>query len=417
MPRIRSSASNEAAFQFAVLIAIWLVTPGFAAAEEDGEQSPPNAEASQRVEVKVRAPEDSPTPGAPGKRARSLPDTTLIAGPPSDGSPDSQKHQILEFKQRMQELQKAQEKLAHDYQEAMNEVRGSLPRSVQLQLNQQEAKQKLETAQAEVAALAAVQNQPAGAPLPDNAALGTFTLKYVRPEEIGQALYRITGGEPRIAVDERTNTLMIAGSPKQMDVAKQLVLTLDQPGKVQQGKSLEVLQLRIVWLSEGLTDRSMDPPNPTIISPPVADALRELGMELPQVVCQQLTSLTLTPTGPTGKYRFRVPTQIEDSTWEFQGEGTVTATSDDRYAVDFNLNLMEPMSKDKQPSQLSGSILTPLGHYTVMGTTTIVAPAKDSTVGKAQRLSAFVVYLDRPKDFGDTDSSGAPAKKADKKSR
>jgi hypothetical protein len=50
-----------------------------------------------------------------------------------------------------------------------------------------------------------------------------------------------------------------------------------------------------------------------------------------------------------------------------------------------------------------------------MGTTTFVAPAKDATVGKVQRLSAFVVYLDRPKDFGDTESSGNSKKSGSKK--
>jgi hypothetical protein len=287
---------------------------------------------------------------------------------------------------------------------------------MQMDIKRQEVKQKLDSAQAEMAAISIAQGQGMGSPLPDNAAIGAFTLKYVRPEEIGQALHNITGGGgPRIAVDERTNTLLIAGNPKQMDVAQQLIKTLDQPGKSQQGKTPEVLQLRIVWLSEGMTDRDMSPPSPTIISPPVTDALRELGMEQPQVVCQQLTSLTLIPGGPNGKYRFRVPTQIEDSTWEFQGEGTITPTADDRYAMDFNLSLTEPSSKTSQSSQLSGSILTPLAHYTVMGTTTFVAPAKDATVGKVQRLSAFVVYLDRPKDFGDTESSGNSKKSGSKK--
>jgi hypothetical protein len=269
-----------------------------------------------------------------------------------------------------------------------------------------------------MAALSASQNQGMGAPLPENAAIGAFTLKYVRPEDIGQALHNITGGGgPRIAVDERTNTLLIAGNPKQMDVAQQLVKTLDQPGKMQQNEDPESVQVRIVWLSEGLTDRNMEPPKSSIVSPQVVDALHDLGMEQPQVVCQQLTSLTLSRPDRRAQFHFRVPTDIENSTWDFQGDGMIVPTANDRYALEFNLALTHPDPKEPQTSQVSGSILTPLGHYTVMGTTTFVAVAHGSDTGKAQRLSAFVVYLDRPKDFGYADSSATPPRKSDKKSK
>ncbi len=162
----------------------------------------------------------------------------------------------------------------------------------------------------------------------------------------------------------------------------------------------------------------MEPPKSSVVSPQVADALRELGMEQPQVVCQQLTSLTLDQPGQRGgQFHFQVPAAIEDSTWQFQGQGTITPTTDDRYAMEFNLNLAEPGTANQpaQSCQLGGSILTPLGHYTVMGTTTFLSPAQQPATGKLQRLSAFVVYLDRPKDFGDTESSGTSSKKSGSK--
>src|SRR5262249_14102278 len=147
------------------------------------------------------------------------------------------------------------------------------------------------------------------------------------------------------------------------------------------------------------------------------DALRELGMELPQVVCQQLISLTLNGPDHRAPFYFRVPTDIEDSTWEFQGDGAIVPTANDRYALDFKLALFHPDPKSSQHSELSGSILTPLGHYTVMGTTTFVAAAHGSDTGKAQRLSAFVVYVDRPKDFSNGESTDVSPKKSDDKSK
>jgi hypothetical protein len=410
-------ASLAACVQFGV-IALFLLVPSFAWADDDKAPQTVDAPVARDPASNLRRPQDESTPGPLKLQKRFSSDMTLVGGQPTDnGSAPSGPREIVEFQKRMEELQKAQQQFASEYQKAMKDLQESLPRTVQMDIKRQEVKQKLDAAQAEMAAMSIAQGQGMGSPMPDNAALVAFPLKYVRPQEIAQALHDITGGGERIAVDERNNTLLIAGSPKQMDVAKQIVQTLDQPGKSQQGKTPEVLQLRIVWLSEGMTDRNMEPPKASVVSPQVADALRELGMEQPQVVCQELTSLTISPADLHGKYRFRVPTQIEDSTWEFQGEGTITPTADDRYDMDFNLSLSEPVSKNPLSSQLSGSILTPLGHYTVMGTTTFVAPSKEATVGKVQRLSAFVVYLDRPKDFGETESSGTSSKKSGNKSQ
>jgi hypothetical protein len=422
-----STTLPYALFLVVCLVLVSLLGTQPVQAGDDGEQPSPNSAASQDNEVKVRTPENSAIPGAPGQRRRSGSDMTLVGGEPGDGkSLQINVRNMEDFQKRMEELQKAQQQFTSEYQKAMKELQDQLPRSVQIDIKRQEAKQKMDAAQAEMTALGIAQSQAMGplmvrdmgAPLPENAAIGAFTLKYVRPEDIGQALHNITGGGgPRIAVDERTNTLLIAGNPKQMDVAQQLVKTLDQPGKLQQDEMPESVQLRIVWLSEGLSDRDMEPPKPSIVSPQVADALRELGMEQPQVVCQQLISLTLNRPDHRAPFHFRVPTDIEDSTWEFQGDGAIVPTANDRYALDFKLALTHSDPKSPQLSEVSGSILTPLGHYTVMGTTTFVAAAHGSDTGKAQRLSAFVVYVDRPKDFSHGDSSGASSKKSGDKSQ
>ena len=418
MRRIRTSSFSFATFPVISLVLASLIAPRLAWAAEDSNQSPPKSAVSQEGEIKVRTPEDNAIPGAPGLRTRFSPDTTLVAGPPNENAPDPASiREMKRFQTRMQELQKAQEELTRNYQNAMKQLQESLPQTVQIDLKRQELKQKLDAAQAEMAALGIAQSQAmSAASLPDNAAIGAFTLKYVRPEDIGQALHNITGGGgPRVAVDERTNTLLIAGNPKQMDVAQQLVKTLDQPGKSQQNEMPESVQLRIVWLSSGLSDRNMEPPKTSIVSPQVADALRELGMELPQVVCQQLISLTLNRPDHRAPFHFRIPTDIENTAWEFQGDGTIVPTANDRYALDFKLALTHADPKSPQLSEVSGSILTPLGHYTVMGTTTFVAAAHDNDSGHAQRLSAFVVYVDRPKDFSYSESSAVHPKKSDKK--
>lgn len=91
---------------------------------------------------------------------------------------------------------------------------------------------------------------------------------------------------------------------------------------------------------------------------------------------------------------------IGNQQWQFRGQGTVAASSGERYALTFDLLVQQPNAP--QNSQLGGSIFTPLGHYTVMGTTTFVE-SKGNQQGpiqaKEQHASAFVVYLDRAPEF------------------
>ena len=119
-----------------------------------------------------------------------------------------------------------------------------------------ELMQQLQAATAQLNASAAAQEQMKLAqPLPEGATLRAFSLKYVRPQEIAQVLHNITGnGGARIAIDDRTNVLLLAGTEKEMGVAEQLVKTLDQPGKSQEEKTPQTLQLRVVWLIDGMGD-------------------------------------------------------------------------------------------------------------------------------------------------------------------
>jgi hypothetical protein len=366
----------------------------------------------------------------------------LIATPASPPNPA----QFQALQERMRQLQREQEDLSRKYQEALMALQQTLPgsgqpmpESMQMQKQLEMAQMQMaqaQMAQAKAAELAAKQLQAKAAPLPPDAVLKVFTLKYVKPDEAGLVLNKIMGGGgPRVAVDERTNALLIAGDEKQASVVEALIQKLDQPGKAQENPSQETVQARIVWLLDGL-DRDAGLPDgggstyrePTsskssIISPQVIDALRDLGFEHPQVVCQQLNTLTVGQANQPGQFHFQVPVLIGDSPWQFQGQGAIRLMPDEHYAIDFNMSVQQP--NNPQNSQLSGSIITPLGHYTVLGTTTFVSsrliprpPAAAKGEGEqneaktetSQHLSAFVVYLDRAREFRDNDNT--PEKKA-----
>ena len=313
--------------------------------------------------------------------------------------------------QRLKELQQQQEQTAQRYQEAMKAMQQSLPRAAQLDIERAELHKRLAEAKAQIAELTAHQQLLSKAPLPENAALKVFALRHIKPNEAGDVLFRILGNDSgmRVAIDQRTNALLLAGTDKQLSVAEALVQKLDQPGDDQKAKSSETLQVRVVWILDGLPDtegRNVEPP---FVNSQVLEALIELGFESPRVMCQQVTTLTLDKDKRRGQFQFQVPVLVEGSPWQFQGQGDISPGADERYALQFELSLRQP--KNSESCQLSGSIFTPLAHYNVMGTTTFVATSPADATSPPdpnspqpdleQHLSAFVMHLDRARGLSD----------------
>jgi Bacterial type II/III secretion system short domain len=347
-----------------------------------------------------RAPDDPFSQAyAPGDRNSQ----TLLAPPMMMGrGQEAMSPEALQ--KRMKELQQQQEQIAQRYQEAMKAMQQSLPRAAQLDMERMELHQRLAEAKAQIAEFSAKQQLLSKAPLPENAALKVFALRHVKPNEAGDVLFKILGNDSgmRVAIDQRTNALLLAGTDKQLSVAEALVEKLDQPWDDQRGKSSETLQVRVVWILDSLPDtegRNVEPP---FVNSQVLEALIELGFDTPRVMCQQVMTLTLEKDKRHGQFHFQVPVLVEGNPWQFQGQGDISPAADERYALEFNMSLREPKKED---CQLSGSIFTPLAHYNVLGTTTFVATspadANSPQPYPRQHLSAFVVYLDLARGFSD----------------
>jgi hypothetical protein len=293
---------------------------------------------------------------------------------------------------------------------------------------------ELQRAQAQVAELMARHEAAKADLLPENAQLRVFHLQHVNPHSLTDIVASIMlNNAPRIAVDERSNSLLVAGNEKQISLVEELAQTLDRPTAVAGPQDAgETLQLRVVWLLD--INEGMEP-NDKLVSPQVIEALGELGFQEPKVVCQQVTTLTLSEEDGgrrRGHFNFSVPVLIESQSWYFEGEGQIEPMADSRFNLRFDMRFQQYAGQggnrhSVNEGKLGGSIFTPLGHYTVMGTTTFVATTSNSTVGgenspdamldqlrgerwrrtssdgpalqQEQHLSAFVVYLDRAKEF------------------
>jgi hypothetical protein len=235
-------------------------------------------------------------------------------------------------------------------------------------------------------------------PLPENAQLKVFSLQYAEPETMGGVLSNLLDASKmtRMAIDKRTNSLIVAGDEKQLAVVEALLVRLDQPGAVQgrPQQKAETLQLRVVWVQDGIEGNMAEEP---YVNSQVVEALLGLGFEKPVVVCQHFSTLALQNKTGNGRFqgecKFELPVECGGIPFQFSGQGRITSEPDEQYALDFNFTVRP--TEAKTGSQLSGSVITPLSHYTVMGTT-MVLPGD----GADHRLSAFIVYLDKARTFG-----------------
>jgi Bacterial type II/III secretion system short domain len=406
---------------------VWTFS-GFAAAQVPDSKEPPvdrafNVPAPGRdgrpaADVLIPAPNQGEVPVTEPFPQRLLDRNSqaLIGGPLA---PSTENISVQSLQQRLQVLQAQQEQLARAYQEALMALEKASPRSAQVEMEKQRLQTQLQIMKSQVAELAARQQLPQTAPLPDNAALKIFSLRYMQPVEAGNVLSQITGGDSgtRMAFDLRTNSLLLAGSEKQLKIAEALLSRLDQPGQETEKRRAETLQLRVVWLldgvkgmANGLAFDGKGKVTDGFVSPQVIEALSQLGIGDPRVMCQQLTTLTIRPEERrSGQFHFQVPVLVEDDLWQFSGQGSVANSAKEKYTVDIGLTVEQRDESNKRnTAELSGSIITPLAHYTVVGTTTFVAtklePAEGGrgkiVAGRNQHLAAFVVFLDRAREFG-----------------
>jgi len=378
------------------------------------------------VKQRIEAPEPlSPAkpatpPSFPRKLAKDADEGDLDLKKSSSSDPFAQQRAAA-LQEAINSLKKQQEQLAEQREQIgkqqeqlakqLEQSKGGWPPQQQFEWRfQPDQQKKLEYAQA-LAAADMIRDAKGNTlkivptPLPPNAVLRAFKLQYVKPEEIGQALHNITGGGgPRVSIDERTNSLLIAGEDKQMGVVQQVIETLDQPAG-QKGKGNDTLQVRVVWVLDA-DSKEGKPAESPYVNKDVVAALSDLGFELPRVMCQQVTSLTF-GREREGRFQFTIPVLAEGSSWQFTGDGRITPANDERYSIDFTLGLQQP--NNTNDCQVGGSILTPLSHYTVMGTSTFVAAAAGDDGGAKnlkQHLSAFVIYLNRAREFGEKEGGG-----------
>jgi hypothetical protein len=195
-----------------------------------------------------------------------------------------------------------------------------------------------------------------------------FPMRHANAAEAAKTLESLFGAQVRVAVDERSNNLVVSGKEKSLEAVRSLLQGLDEPavagnegGAVAASPDRTVL-LRIFWLADGLPeDGGQDPGD--FLPPAVIDATAQLGLNGPRLVTQTVNSLAV---GDAGEVDFatQVPALLFGQHATLQCAGSMRPVNGDRTGLNMEIHVSGPAIN----CELKGSLATPLGHYMVLGT-------------------------------------------------
>lgn len=277
------------------------------------------------------------------------------------------------------------------------------------------ARAEFEAAQAEYEANVAVQEaatrraersmEQYAAEAVETARLLFFRLKYLSATKAADVIRQVMGSAaPRMAADEQSNGLVVSGTESQLELVRKLIEEIDSqsPSDAENhAPKTETLQLRIVWVVD---DQSSEMAS-TIdgLSEEVIDGLAELGIKSPMIVCQPATSLVIGDDGQAESFRTEVPARLADSWVRLRADGKLYRTIDERYVVRFQMEAAQTpegigSGPNRRVNSFQGSIVTSLGHFTVLGTGVVAFAPADGSKGQ-QFPCAFIIHLDRAQDY------------------
>jgi hypothetical protein len=215
-------------------------------------------------------------------------------------------------------------------------------------------------------------------PLKD-AEIRIFTLQRMKAVQAAEMVQSLLDHQSvRIAVDERTNGLIVIGKKEPLLMVEALLQQLDQQAKSADGSqppdamgaagaTRRTLMLRVYWLADGIEDLSAAT---DYLPKGVVSSLAKLGMDDPRLVTQTVNSLSAEEGGASVDFSTNVPAILFGQPMMLTSKGGLSSTPQGQAEVDMDLSVGGPGVN----CQLKGSLQTPLGHYMVLGTASSIVP-------------------------------------------
>jgi hypothetical protein len=224
-------------------------------------------------------------------------------------------------------------------------------------------------------------------PLPplENGAMKIYKLNFAPARDAAQTIESLFGAQAlRLAVDERSNTLIVYSKPDSVTALDALLSRLDEQAAAAAGSDKSKqnaitaprsLLLRVFWLADGLPEGVGQNPG-DFLPKSVLLATKKLGLEAPRLVTQTVNSLALGREEAVD-FSTNVPAVLLEQPVGLDSNGRLKLVSDDRVRLEMRVHVGGPMIN----CELGGSLATPLGHYMVLGTANSVIAEGGSLAG------------------------------------
>jgi hypothetical protein len=221
-------------------------------------------------------------------------------------------------------------------------------------------------------------------PLKD-AEVRIFQLKNTKAAAAAEKVELLFGAQPlRIAIDEASNGLIVFGKAEAIPQVEQLIIKLDELAATGTAEYVDVLVdrnvvtepaaarrtllLRVFWLANGV--EGLDSAD-GYLPAPVINSLVKLGLSDPRLMTQTVNSLSVEGGGSPVEFSTNVPAILFEQPVTLTCAGTMGATTDNRANVDMQLTVGGFLGVN---CDLKGSLVTPLGHFMVLGTANSLIP-------------------------------------------
>lgn len=189
-----------------------------------------------------------------------------------------------------------------------------------------------------------------------------FPLRHAPADSMAQLIAKILGDNgARVAVDARTNSLVISGDAQQLNLLHELLesIDLETAERSAQKSAFTPTQVRVYWLMTGPGGAPM----PEALAP-VVDEMKELGIEGLQLAGQMSINV-----GSAGRpFSISSRPMVGDNEYSLQFDGVLTESADGRPTMESSLNC-ETSHDAVSIANLETSIDAPLNQFIVLGTT------------------------------------------------
>jgi hypothetical protein len=206
--------------------------------------------------------------------------------------------------------------------------------------------------------------------------LQKFNLAHVAAADAVEKILALFGAQTiRASIDNRTNSLIIYGKADALKQIGELLTQIDSPDDNSdadptvspvKGDDVRSMLLRVFWLADGLPEGEGGEPA-KYLPVPVIGALEQLGLSKPRLVAQTVNSLASTK-GSSANFSTNAPAILFKQPAQLSCSGEMEPAGGDRTKLRLQMNVVGHVGCD-----LSGSLVTPLGHYMVLGTANSIA--------------------------------------------